>query len=378
VDGRGRPRSVILGALVMASTVASAALPEFPIAVWLQEPANAPKFKAAGINLYVGLWKGPTEEQLATLRAAGMPVICDQNEVGLKHLNDSTIAGWMHGDEPDNAQSLPEGQEGYGPPIPAATIVAGYERIRKADPSRPVMLNLGQGVAWDNWYGRGVRTNHPEDYAEYAKGCDIASFDIYPAVHDHAEVAGNLWFVPFGVERLKGWAPKKTVWNCIEASRISNVKVSPSPAQVRFEVWSSIISGSRGLIYFVHQFEPKFIEASLLEDPDLLAGVTAVNRQVAELAPVIDSDEIQDGVTLKPKNQDDRFRVMHKRHGGSDWVFVASWNPRPTRAVMKLVPERRSRGKIEVVGERRTVRIEGSTFTDAFPAYSVHIYRIGK
>src|SRR5947209_3214611 len=37
----------------------------FPIAVWLQSPASAAKFKAAGINLYVGLWQGPTEEQLA-------------------------------------------------------------------------------------------------------------------------------------------------------------------------------------------------------------------------------------------------------------------------------------------------------------------------
>ena len=75
--------------------------------------------------------------------------------------------------------------------------------MRKADPDRPVMLNLGQGVAWDGWYGRGVRTNHPEDYAEYAKGCDIASFDIYPACHDNAEVAGKLWYVARGVDRLQ-------------------------------------------------------------------------------------------------------------------------------------------------------------------------------
>src|SRR5262249_54475298 len=81
-----------------------ASLNYFPIAVWLQSPSNAAKFKAAGINLYVGLWQGPTEEQLATLKAAGMPVICEQNAVGLAHKNDPTIIGWMHGDEPDNAQ----------------------------------------------------------------------------------------------------------------------------------------------------------------------------------------------------------------------------------------------------------------------------------
>src|SRR5438128_2370857 len=85
----------------------------------------------------------------------------------------------MHGDEPDNAQSLGSGK-GYGPPIPPERIISDFKRIRAADPSRPVLLNLGQGVAFDNYIGRGVRRNHPEDYPEYLKGCDIGSFDIYP------------------------------------------------------------------------------------------------------------------------------------------------------------------------------------------------------
>ncbi len=33
----------------------------FPIAVWLQSPSRAAEYKAIGINLYVGLWRGPTE-----------------------------------------------------------------------------------------------------------------------------------------------------------------------------------------------------------------------------------------------------------------------------------------------------------------------------
>src|SRR4051812_48925302 len=39
----------------------------FPIAVWLQDPRQAERYKEAGINLYVALWRGPNEEQLATL-----------------------------------------------------------------------------------------------------------------------------------------------------------------------------------------------------------------------------------------------------------------------------------------------------------------------
>ena len=41
----------------------------FPIAVWLQDPSNAAKYRDIGINVYVGLWKGPTEAQLAICRS---------------------------------------------------------------------------------------------------------------------------------------------------------------------------------------------------------------------------------------------------------------------------------------------------------------------
>ena len=41
--------------------------------------------------------------------------------------------------------------------------------------------------------------------------------------------------------------------------------------------WRSI-HGSRGLIYFVHQFKPNFNEHALLDDPEMLAAVTAMNQ----------------------------------------------------------------------------------------------------
>jgi hypothetical protein len=347
----------------------------FPISVWLQDPANAERFKAAGINCYVGLWQGPTEEQLTALARAGMPVICEQNETGLKHKDDPVIAGWMHGDEPDNAQSLGEGK-GYGPPVPAAEIVISYRAIRKADPSRPVLLNLGQGVAWDNWYGRGVRTNHPEDYPPYLEGCDIASFDIYPAVHDSPEVAGNLWYVGKGVERLKKWTGgRKIVWNCIEASRIDNEKTKPTARQIEAEVWMALIHGSRGLIYFVHQFKPKFIEASLLEDPELLPAVTAVNGRIRELAPVLNGPTVEGAGDVMPEPSVVPIAVMAKRHGGALYVFAVAMRDSPVEGSFQLKRVSVS-ATAEVLGEGRTVEVVAGRFQDRFDGYGVHIYRI--
>ena len=345
----------------------------FPIAVWLQNPANAARYKAAGINLYVGLYNGPTSNQLATLRKAGVSVICSQRR-GLEFKDDPIIVGWMHGDEPDNAQSLGQGR-GYGPPIPPSKIVADYERIRAADPTRPVLLNLGQGVAWDNYIGRGVRRNHPEDYAEYVKGCDIASFDIYPVVHEKADVTGKLEFVARGVERLRGWAgPERTVWNCIECTHISNVEKKATPQQVRAEVWMSLIHGSRGLIYFVHQFKPVFREAALLDDPEMLAAITAIDQQILELAPVLNSPSRSDGMTVKSSSADAPIAWMMKQRAKATYLFVVNMRNIPTRGsfAVRGLPARAA----EVLGESRRLEIVNGEWADEFAGYAVHLYRM--
>ena len=348
----------------------------FPIAVWLQDPRNAAKYKEAGFNLYIGLWKGPSEEQLSALVQTGMQVICEQNEVALKHLNDPTIVGWMHEDEPDNAQALPEGQDGYGPPIPPSQIVKDYQKFRRADPSRPVILNLGQGVAWDGWYGRGVRSGHPEDYAEYLKGCDIGSFDIYPVVHESPEVKGKLEFVPKGVSRLRQWSkPGGIVWNAIECTHIENANIKPTPQQVKAEVWMSLIHGSQGIIYFAHQFKPSFIEAALLADPEMLKVVTDINHQIKQLAPVLNSPSFMGQVVVQTSNPDIPVDTMVKLRKNEFYLFAVGMGNEKTRAVFQWnnLP---ARTYVEVLGEGRGLWAKDGRLQDDFEPYGVHLYRI--
>jgi hypothetical protein len=346
----------------------------FPIAVWLQNPHNAEKYKQAGINTYVGLWRGPTDEQLAELKSAGMKVICHQNRTALKHVDDPTIIGWMHGDEPDNAQSLGQGK-GYGPPILPQKIIDDYGKIRAKDPTRPVLLNLGQGVAWDGYYGRGVRTNHPEDYAEYVKGCDIASFDIYPVVHNKSQIAGKLWYVANGIERLVKWTGgKKPVWNCIECTHISNSNAKATPHQVKCEVWMSLIHGSMGLIYFVHEWQPKFNESALLSDPGMLSAITAINHQITELAPVLNSPTIEDAASISSSNEAVPVAIMSKKHNGATYLFAVAMRGNKTTATFTLKPTEGVE-TIEVLGENRTIPVNNGVFKDNFDAWDVHLYK---
>ncbi|HNQ30473.1 MAG TPA: PrsW family glutamic-type intramembrane protease, partial [Methanolinea sp.] len=99
----------------------------FPIAVWLQSPHNADAYRAIGINTFVGLWEGQTEDQLGRLAGSGMPVLCSRSATGLGSSSNSVIRAWTHVDEPDNAQA--DGQGGYGPPISTETVLAGYQSM---------------------------------------------------------------------------------------------------------------------------------------------------------------------------------------------------------------------------------------------------------
>lgn len=354
----------------------------FPIAVWLQQPRNARRFKQAGINLYVGLWQGPTEEQIAALREADMPVICEQNAVGLRHREDPIIVGWMHPDEPDNAQPITDpatGRKGWGGPVPPERVVEWYRQIRSKDPDRPVLLNLGQGVANDSWVGRGTGA-HPDDYFTYVKGADIISYDVYPVAGLNSE--DLLWYVAKGLERLRLWTRwnestdgRKILWNALECTRISNRERKPAPHHVRAEVWMSLIHGSQGIIYFVHQFEPNFVEYALLEDREMLEAVTAINRQIHELAPVLNSPTIADGVLVKSSNPGVPVHSMVKRHGGATYLFAVGMRNASTTAEFTLqnVPDRAA---AEVVGEGRRLAVRRGRFVDDFRPYEVHLYRV--
>ena len=56
---------------------------------------------------------------------------------------------------------------------------------------------------------------------------------------------------------------------------------------MRAEAWLSIVHGSRGIVWFVHQFQPTSNSHALLDDPPMLEAVTKLNHQIQELARVL-------------------------------------------------------------------------------------------
>ncbi len=348
----------------------------FPIAVWLQDPSMAQKYADIGINIYVGLWQGPTEDQLSALQSVGMPVACEQNNVGIAHVNDRLIVMWTQQDEPDNAQS--DGAGGYGPCIPATEVQSIYDGIKAKDKTRPVLLNLGQGVAnipYVGW-GSACSKTHPADYPDYIKGSDIISFDIYPANSTYTAIKGNLDYVAKGVDNLITWTGgKKPVWNWIECTGIDDVNAKPTPEQVKAEVWMSIVHGSMGIGYFVHQFTP-FDEHALLDDPTMKAAVAAINQQIRELAPVLNTPPIMNAGTVTSSDGNVPVGMLIKRLGKATYLFAVGMRGSPTKATFSGLTHLAAGAAVEVIGENRTIALSGNSFQDDFSAWGAHLYKI--
>jgi hypothetical protein len=137
----------------------------------------------------------------------------------------------------------------------------------------------------------------------------------------------------------------------------------------------SLIHGSRGLIFFVHEWQPRFNESALLGDSEMLSEVTAINRQITRLAPVLNRPTLNNAVEVVSENRDVPIATLTKQTDGAWYVFAVGMGDGKTTA--KFTLKDISGGQaIEVLDENRTLAAKDDAFTDTFEPWAVHLYRI--
>lgn len=346
-----------------------------PIGVWLQNPRHASLYKALGFNTFVALWKGPTEAQLAQLAEHGMFAVAEPSPEAMALPHVGVVRAWMQVDEPDNAQKQPAG--GYGDCLQPAELMRRYEAMRAADPSRPVLINFGQGVANPTWVGRGstcARLDHDAYYAAASKAGDIVSFDIYPAAEERQpHIRGRIDLVAAGIERLRSWAtPEASVWSFVETTHIKSPGHRPTPAEVRAEVWMAIVHGARGIVYFVHEWKPTFRDDAMFRYPEIVREVASTNAMVARLAPAINAGKPVSVRVDAPT----RITTLAREHG--DALYVVAVNMERKEAAARLSVEGIEAGPVVALGEDRLVVAAEGALSDRFEPFGVHVYRIDR
>lgn len=360
----------------------------FPLAVWWQTTSVAAQYKDAGINMYVTA-EQLTAQTLGNLKAANMKVICNQYPYALSQINDPTIYGWIHyKDEPDNSNP-----DYYGDCTPTSVMINHYKTMKAADPTRPVYLNLGMGVSYLSWAGRGgacanqwwqyadTITGHGSVRNGYIKASDIISFDIYPVNSKYSTVSGNLYYVPKGVDSLKSWSKLKDrpTWTCIETTQYTTGSVlnrAPTPTEIKAEVWMAIIHGATGITYFAHKIYPVFVETALLQDAFTLAAVKETNLQITAIASVINSPTLKSFATRSSSNASVPVDIMSKYYNGSNYIFAVPMRTGSTTVTFTTTNTVAT--SVEVLGENRSIPIVNGVFTDDFSDYQVHLYKMNQ
>ena len=179
--------------------------------------------------------------------------------------------------------------------------------------------------------------------------------------------------MPLGVDRLGQWVNyQKPVWNWLECTRIDQANPKPTPDQVKTEVWMSIVHGSMGIGYFVHQFTPTEDDHALLDDAAMKAAVGAINQQIKDLAPALNTPPIVNAATVATTGT--KVDALVKRQGGKLYVLSVSMGAAATTATITV--QRGPATKVTVLGENRSISIQAGAFQDAFAGYAVHLYAV--
>ncbi|SDZ09047.1 hypothetical protein SAMN05660209_04633 [Geodermatophilus africanus] len=367
---------------------------QFPIGVWLESVTSEADIRqdaAAGINLYVGLTE---DSDLSLIRDAGMMVIHDlEGKVG-----EETV-GWLVSDEADMWGGPGEDEwTGRRPGDGDICTPAGGRCGYTVQTTRLEGLPNDNRLRYSN-YGKGVAFwETDEEAARFVNNFqDVVSVDVYwytdesvcglgeggnffgteaPIAPAQCHRAANYGLTVDRVRALVDPPGSRPVWAFVEVGHPFPDDSFPTitPEQVRAAVWSSLIHGARGIVYFNHSFGGPCPTQHALRDPcytDVREEVTRVNQQVADLAPVLNSPSVQDFVRV-----DGDVDTLVKLHEGSLYVLAAS-REQGLAEVRFSMPCAEDSPTVTVLGESRTVPVNGGRFTDSFgDETAVHLYRV--
>jgi hypothetical protein len=346
----------------------------FPIGVWFGRPAHAHVLRSAGINVFLAV---EHNDSISTVTRAGIFAIPQRDEWTPAEVGDDPgVVGWAVSDECDMGLGgcTARTEEGR-----VAQQRAWVDQLRRHDDGRFLEANFGNGVLGTWWA--------PSTMDDQVALLDVTSVDKYAYTSSH--VRGLLrdspaW--PQGMDPRSsaayGWlqdrmesfsGSTKPNWVLVETARplvTEDGGTTISGDQIEGAVWSSLIHGAAGIVYFEHNNNGVCGMYSIVECGDeLRSRVTAIDAQVTSLARVLNSPSYRwdfgPGLDTSLKAVDGDAYVLAMPGGGAG------------RRTLTLPPRLAGATSVEVVDEHRSLPVRSGAFTDTFEAeYSHHVYRV--
>ncbi|MEV0623159.1 hypothetical protein AB0I81_58280 [Nonomuraea sp. NPDC050404] len=362
----------------------------FPIGVWFEsvlEERDIRLDKEAGLNTYIEL-TGNSNMEL--VRKHGMHAITGKPLPGMG----KETVGYLITDEADMFAGPGDGVwsgkfAGEGKPCIPDKPPCGYTAMRTLKDKLPKndgrlhYANFGKGIAM--WETDEQARKFVNSYT------DAMSTDIYwytdanicaEAEHflglprDRCPRAANYGRTVDRSRELDAMDGRlQPVYAFIEVGWPGqNGRQAITPDQLGGAVMNALIHEARGIVYFNHSFGGPCISQHVLREPcnkDIRAAVTELNRRIASLAPVLNTQSFA-------HTFESRLDTMLKEHDGSYYVFATvGEEAAPGSYALRLPDALASATSAEVLFENRTVPIRDGAVSDTFERLdSYHIYKI--
>ncbi|PYI68358.1 hypothetical protein CVV68_05965 [Arthrobacter livingstonensis] len=361
----------------------------FPVGVWYEsvvEPSDTVKDTAAGINTYVELTEDSNVNQI---RQAGMSLI--------PSWANPLASGTLLPDEADmwggpGTAAWTGNWPGQGDICSPAQAQCGYTIMAQHKAEAPagnmLLANYGKGVTF--WESDSQAAKFVNDYPHvisddnywftdpYICGISEGGTLVSPQrqlTKDECRRASNYGWTVEKVRSLVSPKGSKPVWGFVEVGHPFTDNSAPTNTgpQIKAAVWSSIIHGARGIIYFNHNFGGTCISQHVLRDQcgtQVLPYVTAVDAQIKSLAPVLNSPFL-DGAATSTGAVDTSVRV----YGGN--LYVLAGSAKNTNQQVTLSIKCSNATSAAVLGENRSVSVTNGVISDVFAdGNAVHIYQL--
>jgi hypothetical protein len=364
----------LAGAVVTVSlaTLAPAALAQlpsddyFPIGVHSQPKSSFDKWKGRGINTLFqyeaernsqGVPSVSLQTWSDTAASKGLNYVREPAANPADDLQDPHLLGWAQKDEPDLVNHNPN---------PSFNIDI-YQNWKAIGPSKPV---------WINFAGPSVTVNGA-DYRQWVKGGDWVASDWYPINWGRY---GNINFTGQAIDKLRSdsnGVPKK-FFAYIESSwqKLSVGSRGPTRDEFRGSVWSAIMHGAGGIIYFPQVVPNATVGGSFSfdgTDANVADEMTKVDAQIQSYARILNAAYNPTSRSLTSTNTaiESTWRVVQD----GDYFFVLNQSANTISNVpLTLAGLPANVTALNVVGENRTDLLNSGIIKDDFTPWQVHVY----
>ena len=300
--------------------------PFFPIGIFIYawDSLTRPEILSKGFNTVL---YAVTPKDLSQLKADGLMTIPYATDEWLAVKDNRQILAWYLDDEPEGHGISPKTEREY------------YERVRAADPTRPI------GTAhflWDSLYN--------------FRFCDDYTMsDVYP-IHQT-----NIWAMTDHIDRLHAiHGPGFPVWPAIQCFGGTEGYDKPSPTEVRVMTYMALAHGSKGILYF--SYYPSI--------PDTWAEVGVLVRELKQITPFLCRPSTE--APLGNSNSAIHTRCIKM---GKSGLIIATNVTGENQTTTFTIPNPPS--SLTLPFENGSVVVGNGQFTASFAPLGVHIYQWG-